>query len=134
MNKNEIEMLGRVYSNIFLIWNNEYRQQERFKKYGTWKEIRQTQKEMNDKHVVTYNEWDLLNMDYNILAEKVKGKNVFINTSNIFSYHKVLMKYPLDEIWNSFEQFIAALNNANFWYLVGSNPIKKRLKSAKGVI
>ena len=134
MDKDEIEMLGRVYSDVFLIWNHEYRQQERFEKYGTWEEIRQIQKEMNDKHVVTYNEWDLLNMDYNILAEKVKGKNVFINTSNIFSYHKVLTKYPLDVIWNSFEQFIGALNNANFWYLVGSYPTKKRLKGAKGVI
>jgi len=131
MDKDEIEMLGRVYSNVYFVWNHEIRQQERFVEYGTWEEVRQAQKEMTEKFVITYNEWDLLNMDYNILAEKVKGKNVFVNTSNIFSYHKVLLKYPLDIIWKSYYKFFEALDEANFYYWIGTNPLKSRCMKTK---
>ena len=131
MDKDEILMLNKIYRDIKFVWNSETRQSERFENYGTWDEVRKLQKEMSSNYTVSYQLMDLLEMDYNILSEKVKGKNVFVNTSNIFSYHKVLVKYPLHIIWNSYNNFFKALDTANFWYCIGTNPLKKPLQRTK---
>ena len=131
MDKDEILMLNKIYRDIKFVWNSETRQSERFENYGTWDEVRKLQKEMSSNYTVSYQLMDLLEMDYNILSEKVKGKNVFVNTSNIFSYHKVLVKYPLHIIWNSYNNFFKALDTANFWYCIGTNPLKKAVQRIK---
>ena len=41
---------------------------------------------------------NLIEPDYNRLLKEVRGKKVFFNASNIFSYNKVILKYSLTEV------------------------------------
>ena len=80
---------------------------------------------MDDNYDVEFWLMNLIEPDYNRIIEKVKGKNVFLNTSNIFSYHKVLLYYPLDVIWESYNKLEDILkSNCNDLLWIGTNPNK----------
>ena len=55
--------------------------------YGDFEYLRGLQKKMRDTYDIEYWLMDLINPDYKKLKNKIEGKRVFFNTSNIFSYH-----------------------------------------------
>ena len=68
---------------------------------------------------------DLIKPDYNRLLKKVKGKRVFFNASNIFSYNKVILRYTLSDLYESFDKFFEVLDQAEDYHFRGSIPRKK---------
>ena len=55
--------------------------------YGDFEYLRDLQKKMRDTYDIEYWLMDLINPDYKKLKNKIEGKRIFFNTSNIFSYH-----------------------------------------------
>ena len=58
--------------------------------------------------------------------EKIKGKTVFFDITNIFSYHMSHAYYTLDELVNSYNKLIDVLKHADGAYLRGHRPTKQR--------
>ncbi len=68
---------------------------------------------------------NLIEPDYNRLLKEVKGKKVFFNASNIFSYNKVILKYTLPEIYESFDKLFNILETADDYHFRGTVPLKR---------
>ena len=58
-------------------------------------------------------------------GKKVKGKRVYFNASNIFSYHVSHATYTLDELITSYNKLHEILSNTESYYFRGSIPSKK---------
>ena len=106
MSMEEIKLLARMTDHpiVFSDSNNSRKKQleSRTKSFGTAEELRNLQMKMYDNHDINYWVMDLIKPDYSKLINKVTDKRVFINTSNIFSYHMSHLRYTLDELFYSF--------------------------------
>ncbi len=122
----DIKKLEKLYEpdEVSFVYNLKY-QEDRWTEYGDIETLINYQREMDDNYDVEFWLMNLIEPDYNRIIEKVKGKNVFLNTSNIFSYHKVLLYYPLDVIWESYNKLEDILkSNCNDLLWIGTNPNK----------
>ena len=70
---------------------------------------------------------NLIEPDYNRLLKEVRGKKVFFNASNIFSYNKVILKYSLTELYESFDKLFEVLSQAEVYYFRGCNYRSRRV-------
>ena len=110
---------------------------KKFKKeYGDRTALRLLQYKMYNKHKIDYWHMDLIktlraknrSKQYGALVEKIKGKNVFFDVSNIFSYHVSHAGYMLEELVNvlkEFEQLLATYTKS--FYLKGTQPTKQEI-------
>jgi hypothetical protein len=93
---------------------------------GTFDELRKIQEEMNERCKINYWLMDIISPDYKKLSEKVKGKNIFFDTSNIFSYHMSHAYYTLEELVNSYNKLHQTLiESANICWFQGTRPTKQ---------
>ena len=99
---------------------------ERAKKMGTHEELRALQEKMSREQEVEYWLMDIINPDYDKLSEKLKGKSVFFDTSNIFSYHMSHAYYTLDELVNSYNKLHQTISqSAKLCWAQGTRPTKQ---------
>ena len=80
---------------------------------------------MAENFDVDYWLMNLIEPDYNKLLEKVKGKRVYFNASNIFSYHISHAMYTLDELILSYNKLIDTLGNSDGYFFRGTTPNKE---------
>ena len=101
--------------------------QSRIKSLGTAEELRSLQLEMYNNYDIRYWVVDLIKPDYSKLIEMVSGKRVFINTSNIFSYHMSHLRYTLDELFQSFFNLHDILDkHCEYYFFRGTRPTKQK--------
>ena len=103
-----------------------YSASQRIKSMGTHEELRQMQAEMFERCKIDYWLMDIINPDYTKLSEKVKGKIVLFDASNIFSYHMSHAHYTLDELVNSYNKLHKTLiESSNMCWFQGTKPTKQ---------
>ena len=108
--------------------------QSRIKSLGTAEELRSLQLEMYNNYDIRYWVVDLIKPDYSKLIEMVSGKRVFINTSNIFSYHMSHLRYTLDELFQSFFNLHDILDkHCEYYFFRGTMPTKQKCRSYYGI-
>jgi hypothetical protein len=106
---------------------------ERTKSFGTHEELRILQDEMYKKYDIDYWLMDIIKPDYEKLIKHIKNKKVFFDISNIYGYHVSHACYTLDELIDSFNRLIDTLETyTEYYYLKGSNPLKKGVRIANG--
>ena len=87
--------------------------------------MKKYQLKMLEKYDIDYWVMNLIEPDYNKLLKKVKGKRVYFNASNIFSYHVSHAMYTLDELIVSYNKLHEILSTAELYYFRGSTPSKR---------
>jgi len=137
--KNILQHRWRTGYNIVFVHNTDDQQsqnkfiRERAKTFGTFEEVRMLQEKMNENYDVDYWLVDMIQPDYKKLIEHIKNKRVFFDTSNIFSYHISHACYTLDELIDSFNRLIDTLEtHTEYYYLRGTNPLKKNVRITNG--
>lgn len=110
---------------------------KRFKKeYGDRTALRMLQYKMSNKHSIDYWVMDLIrtisakarSKKYKSLVEKIKGKNVFFDVSNIFGYHMSHAGYTLDQLSESLEDLKKLLDtHAKSYFIKGTTPFKQEI-------
>jgi hypothetical protein len=96
----------------------------------THEDLRAMQDKMRDEQEINYWLMNIITPDYNKLSEKVKGKNVFFDTSNIFSYHMSHARYTLEELVNSYNKLHQVLiESANMCWFQGTKPTKQNVRT-----
>ena len=99
---------------------------ERISSMGSHENLRKLQEKMLNEQDIEYWLMNIITPDYNKLSEKIKGKNVFFDTSNIFSYHMSHAYYTLEELVNSYNKLHQVLiNSANICWFQGTQPTKQ---------
>ena len=83
------------------------------------------QKKMLEKFDIDYWLMNLIEPDYNRLLEKVKGKKVYFNASNIFSYHISHAMYTYEELIYSYEKLMEILKTSHSYFFRGTRPNKR---------
>ena len=96
---------------------------------GSSEELTALQAKMYDKYDIEYWLMDLITPDYNMILKKIKGKNVYFDASNIFSYHMSHAYYTLDELVSSYKKLQSVLGLANKAYFIGTKPTKQTVHS-----
>ena len=108
---------------------------KKFKKeYGDRTALRMLQYKMYNKHKIDYWVMDLiktLKSKSNVnLVKKIKGKNVFFDVSNIFSYHVSHAGYTLEELIQTLDDLKQLLSkHSKTFYIKGTNPGKQEIKN-----
>jgi len=111
---------------------------ERTTTYGTREQLRSLQQKMYDNYKIEYWLMDLIwtiqhkedsqYSRYTDLVDKIKGKRVFFDVSNIFGYHVSHACYTLDQLVNSFNTLENLLKtHTEHYYLRGTRPWKGNL-------
>ena len=86
------------------------------------------QEKMYENYDIEYWQMNLLTPNYLKLYEKMKGRKVFFNASNIFGYHMTHACYTFDEIINAYEKLREVLDSAETHIWRGTTPFKKWVK------
>jgi|TARA_R110001583_G_scaffold5988_13_gene31490 hypothetical protein len=102
---------------------------QRIEGMGNFEMQRKYQREMLENCDIDYILMDLINPDYNMIEERVQGKSVFFNMSNIFSYHMSHAFYTFYELTSSWYNLMNTLNCAKKCYINGTKPTKLRVRT-----
>ena len=122
----ELQVVEKMHLDINFIWNTGYHK-GRAESFGTYEEMRIWQEEMCESYDIDFWLMNLIEPDYNRLLKEVRGKKVFFNASNIFSYNKVILKYSLTELYESFDKLFEVLSQAEVYYFRGCNYRSRRV-------
>ena len=119
-------------SNVPENFANSIKLKNRVKTFVSFEECRELQQKMSDNYDVDYMLIDMIQPDYEKIIEKVRGKKVFFNLSNIFSYHVSHACYTLEELVDSLEYLTNILSeNTEYFYLRGKRPTKQSISNPK---
>ena len=139
MSMDEILLYARNSNQIIAVNNHTSNKNhrdalhERTKSFGTHEELRILQDKMYEKYDIDYWLMDIINPDYEKLIKHIKNKKVFFDISNIYGYHVSHACYTLDELIDSFNRLIDTLETyTEYYYLKGSNPLKKGVRITNG--
>ena len=126
MSLEEISFLNKMTEEN-MVSNIDYKPSvDRIVKMDPFDELRKMQAEMFERCKIDYWLMDIINPDYNKLAEKVKDKIVLFDTSNIFSYHMSHAYYTLDELVNAYNKLHQILiESSNMCWFQGTRPTKQ---------
>jgi len=127
-----------VFNNHGFLQNHypDYDMKKFKKEYGDRTALRMLQYKMSNKHNIDYWVMDIIKTmmakgrtkNYNALIEKVKGKNVFFDVSNIFSYHVSHAGYTLDQLIDALEDLKQLLQtHTSSFYIKGTTPCKQEI-------
>ena len=89
--------------------------------------LRKLQEKMYETCDIHYWVMNLIEPYYDKIYEKIKGKDVFFRSSNIFSYHMSHAYYTLDQLWESYSNLRECLSAANYCWFTGTTPFKERM-------
>ena len=98
---------------------------ERISSMGTHEELQALQLKMSEEYNVTYWLMNLIEFDATRLINTVRNRNVFFDTSNIFSYHMSHARYTLSELVWAYEALHEILGYANKCWFQGTKPTKQ---------
>ena len=98
---------------------------ERISSMGTHEELQALQLKMSEEYNVTYWLMNLIEFDATRLINTVRNRNVFFDTSNIFSYHISHARYTLKELIWAYEGLHEILGYANKCWFQGTKPTKQ---------
>ena len=98
---------------------------ERISSMGTHEELQALQLKMSEEYNVTYWLMNLIEFDATRLINTVRNRNVFFDTSNIFSYHMSHARYTLSELVWAYEGLHEILGYANKCWFQGTKPTKQ---------
>ena len=139
MSMDEILLYARNSNQIIAVNNHTSNKNhrdalhERTKSFGTHEELRILQDKMYEKYDIDYWLMDIIKPDYEKLIKHIKNKKVFFDISNIYGYHISHACYTLDELIHSFNKLIDTLEtHTEYYYLKGSNPLKKGVRITNG--
>ena len=105
---------------------------KRVETFGSFEECRKLQKNMVENYNMEYWIMDIINPDYGKIINKIKGKRVFFDLSNIFSYHTSHVCYTLTELVESLDRLIETLsNNTEYFFIRGKKPTKQSMPNEK---
>ena len=96
---------------------------------GTHEELMKMQARMRDEQKVEYWLMNLIEPDYSKLLNKVRGRNVFFDASNIFGYHMSHAYHTLYDLIESYERLREILSYAETCWFRGTRPTKQRVKN-----
>jgi len=96
---------------------------------GSFEDLRRLEEKMERDYVIEYWLMDLISPDYDRLLKKIKGKNVFFDATNIFSYHMSHAYYTLDELVNSYKKLRDVLTSSNGTFYRGTSPTKQKINT-----
>jgi len=102
---------------------------QRVNTMGSPEELTTLQAKMYDKYDIEYWLMDLITPDYNMILKKIKGKNVYFDATNIFSYHMSHAYHTLDELVSSYQKLQDVLSLANKSFFKGTKPTKQSVHS-----
>ena len=125
MSLEELNILKEMSDEILVNNIDNSPSADRSVKMGPFDELRKMQAEMFERCDIEYWLMDLITPDYNKLSEKVKGKIVLFDASNIFSYHMSHARYTLSELVWSYEALHEILGYANKCWFQGTKPTKQ---------
>ena len=81
---------------------------------------------------IEYKIWDVIsgvNTEKDWFINKIKGKKVFMNISNIYGYHISHACYTLQYLYDSFNSLTDILkSNTEYYHLRGTDVSKRRIK------
>jgi len=92
---------------------------------GTHEELRKMQEKMRDEQEVNFWLMNLIEPDYSKLLNTIRGRNVFFDASNIFSYHMSHAYYTLFDLVESYERLHEILSYAETCWFQGTKPTKQ---------
>ena len=107
----------------------DYSTAKKLKDMGSFEDGRELEKKMYDNYDIEYWLMDLISPDYDRLLKKIRGKNVFFDATNIFSYHMSHAYHTLDELVSSYKKLQEVLSLSNKSYFRGSKPTKQKINS-----
>ena len=139
MNFEDLQTYAKVSEHNIVFSTNlpkHYEVSEKLKQrvgtFGSFEECRELQQKMLDNYDVDYMLIDMIQPDYEKIIEKVKGKKVFFNLSNIFGYHVSHACCTLDELVDSLERLTNVLSeNSEHFYIRGKRPTKQSISNPK---
>ena len=100
--------------------------------FGSFEECRELQQKMLDNYDLDYWLIDIIEPDYEKIIKKVKGKKVYFDLSNIFSYHVSHACYTLEELVDSLEYLTNVLSeNTEYFFMKGKSPTKQSISNPK---
>ena len=91
-----------------------------------FEDLRKLEQKMHNDYDIEYWLMDLISPNYDRLLKKIKGKTIFFDATNIFSYHMSHAYYTLDELVDAYNNLLDVLKHADGAYLRGWTPTKQR--------
>ena len=91
-----------------------------------FEDLRKLEQKMHNDYDIEYWLMNLISPDYDKISEKIKGKTVFFDATNIFCYHMSHAYYTLDELVDAYNNLLNVLKHADGAYLRGWTPTKQR--------
>jgi len=98
---------------------------QRTKSMGTHEELRALQLKMSEEQDVHYWLMNLIEPNYTTLLNQIRGRDVFFDASNIFSYHMSHAHYTIAQLIESYERLHEILGYANSCWFQGTKPTKQ---------
>jgi hypothetical protein len=130
MSLEEINLYRQTFDNTMTYPDFEARQH--LKNMGSmipFEDLRKLEEKMDNNYDIEYWLMDLISPDYDRLLKKIKGKNVYFDATNIFSYHMSHAYYTLDELVSSYKKLRGVLGLVNKAYFRGTSPTKQNAGS-----
>ena len=93
---------------------------------GSFEDLRKLEEKMYNSCDIEYWLMNLISPNYDRLLEKIQGKTVFFDATNIFSYHMSHAYYTLDELVSSYKKLHGVLKLSNKTYFRGTKPTKQQ--------
>jgi len=97
------------------------------KSMGSFENLRQLEEKMERDYDIEYWLMDLISPNYDRILEKIQGKTVFFDATNIFCYHMSHAYYTLDELVNSYKKLRDVLTSSNGTFYRGTLPTKQKI-------
>ena len=139
MSMDEIKLYARNSKHIIAFnelvgsVNRQNKLKERTNTYGTYEELRELQLKMYDNYNIEYKVWDIINWqskDMSWFVNKIKGKKVFMDISNIYGYHISHACYSLPQLKESFNKLVDILkSNTEYYHLRGTDLSKRKISN-----
>jgi hypothetical protein len=127
MSSEEIDSYSQMLDHVLIRPDSIANQH--IKSLGSFEDLRKLEEKMENNYDIEYWLMDLISPDYERLLKKIKGKNIFFDATNIFSYHMSHAYYTLDELVSSYKKLRGVLGLANKTYFRGTSPTKEQINA-----
>ena len=124
MSLEEIKLYLRTV-NHFIV-TSDLEASQKAKSMGSSEDLRQLEETMYNTYNIEYWLMDLISPNYDRILEKIQGKTVFFDATNIFCYHMSHAYYTLDELVSSYKKLHDVLKLSDKTYFRGNLPTKQR--------
>jgi hypothetical protein len=124
MSLEEINLYSKTV-NHFMV-SPDFTAKHSIKSMGSFEDLRKLEEKMYNSCDIEYWLMNLISPNYDRLLEKIQGKTVFFDATNIFSYHMSHAYYTLDELVSSYKKLHGVLKLSNKTYFRGTKPTKQK--------